>query len=237
MLVTIHFHKSIQKYTGVKKHTLNVTSYLDLLQSCDNLFPKLHNMFCSIIQRKYVEELTVIVDGRILTNDELYFRPHYKDKIVLCPLLFGGGGDSSVLIIVLIIILVVVAVFTGGASLAAVPALAAPAGVGAVSAGLAAAATAATFASIAAIAATIALSLIVQLLTPVPKPLSTKSPDKASRTQNELFEGLQNTIGQGTPVALTYGLTRISGQFISGFIDTVEHGKDDTINVQETYFN
>ncbi len=237
MLVTIHFHKILQKYTGVKKHTLNVTSYLDLLQSCDNLFPKLHNMFCSIMQHKQVEELTVVVDGRILTNNELYFRPHYKDKIILCPLLFGGGGDSTALLIVLIVILVVVVVITGGAALAATPALVAPAGVGAVSVGLAAGATAATFSAIALTAGVLALTLIAALLTPVPKPLSTKSPDKAARTQNQLFEGLQNTIGQGTPISLNYGLIRVAGQFISGFIDTVEHGRDDSIDVQDTYFN
>ena len=44
-----------------------------------------------------------------------------------------------------------------------------------------------------------------------------------------------NTINSGTPIPLIYGLHRVAGQLISGYLDTVDHGKDDTITVQSRF--
>jgi len=237
MLTTIHFHKSLQKYTGVEKHSLDVTSYLDLIQSCVNLFPKLQKIFKKLSNNNFKsEELAIVIDNKLLTKDELYFKPHYKNKITLCPVIYGAGGKA--MLIVAIIAFVVLAVVTYGASLAATPLIAgATSATAAVAVGTAAAASAATLSSIALLSATIAMTLVGMLLTPTVKPAGQVSSDSAQRTNNELFDGLTNTIGQGAPVQLNYGLIRIAGHFISGYVDTVEHGKADIINVKDAYFN
>ena len=53
--------------------------------------------------------------------------------------------------------------------------------------------------------------------------------------QNDMFGGLQNTVNSGTPIPLIYGMHRAAGQLISGYLDTVDHGKSDTITVASRF--
>ena len=39
----------------------------------------------------------------------------------------------------------------------------------------------------------------------------------------------------GTPIPLIYGMHRVAGQLISGYLDTVDHGKSDTITVASRF--
>ena len=74
--------------------------------------------------------------------------------------------------------------------------------------------------------------LLSSLFQPKPPKLSqTKAPDAGARRNNDAFDGFVNTTSIGTPVFLNYGLGRISGQFISGYVKTVNHGKNDLIEV------
>ena len=50
-----------------------------------------------------------------------------------------------------------------------------------------------------------------------------------------MFGSLQNSTQSGTPIPLVYGQMRVSGQFISGYLNTTEHGQDTIINVKEQF--
>jgi predicted phage tail protein len=68
--------------------------------------------------------------------------------------------------------------------------------------------------------------------------LMTKSPAKRASKQTEstvrengMFGGLTNSSTSGTPIALIYGQTRVAGQFLSGYISSIDHGSGDPISV------
>ena len=72
------------------------------------------------------------------------------------------------------------------------------------------------------------LALVTSLFTERPKNI--KQTDQNIRT-NDMFGSLQNTIDSGVPIPLIYGMHRVTGQLISGYLDTVDHGKEDIITV------
>jgi len=53
--------------------------------------------------------------------------------------------------------------------------------------------------------------------------------------QNGMFGNLTNTLESGTPIALQYGLVRVAGQMLSGYIDSDEHGKNDVVKVEDKF--
>jgi len=68
--------------------------------------------------------------------------------------------------------------------------------------------------------------------------LMTKSPAKRASKQTDsttreagMFGGLTNSSTSGTPVSLVYGMNRVGGQFLSGYISSISHGSSDTISV------
>ena len=50
-----------------------------------------------------------------------------------------------------------------------------------------------------------------------------------------MFGSLQNTTTSGSPIPLVYGQSRVAGQFISGYLNTVKHGRNDVVNVSEQF--
>lgn len=76
------------------------------------------------------------------------------------------------------------------------------------------------------------LALVTSLFTQKPESLTSR--DQQVR-QNNMFGSLQNTIDSGTSIPLLYGQHRVAGQFISGYIDSIDHGKNDDITVLEQF--
>jgi predicted phage tail protein len=72
------------------------------------------------------------------------------------------------------------------------------------------------------------LALVTSLFTERPNDI--KQTDQNIRS-NDMFGSLQNTIDSGVPIPLIYGMHRVTGQLISGYLDTVDHGKEDIITV------
>ena len=52
-----------------------------------------------------------------------------------------------------------------------------------------------------------------------------------------MFGNLTNTMESGTPIPLQYGLIRVAGQMLSGYIDSDQHGKNDIVNVKDKFEN
>ena len=59
--------------------------------------------------------------------------------------------------------------------------------------------------------------------------------DSGTRTENNMFGSLKNTSTAGTPILLNYGLFRIGGQFLSGYILSQQHAQDSAPSVQSIF--
>ena len=71
--------------------------------------------------------------------------------------------------------------------------------------------------------------------TPKPAVQGAQTTDSESRIDNKIFQGLQNTTQSNTPVSIVYGRTRVGGQFISGEILSIQHGRNETIKVSSLF--
>ena len=82
----------------------------------------------------------------------------------------------------------------------------------------------------------LALSFITSLFTSRPKGKTVEvAKDSGTRTENNIFGSLQNTTEPGTPVALNYGLMRIGGQFLSGYILSQQHAQNDAPSIAQIF--
>lgn len=229
---TIHFHKSLQKYTeNLPSITVDVFSYYDLLKASIDLFSKLNTLFKKINIDNNIE-LALIVDKKVLSLEHI-FMPATGKEIKLVPLIKGSGRAGMIIAAIAIVVLVVA---TGQIQFAALGAeAAAAAGAEAVFAGVAAASTGFAITTVGQLALGIAASLFLSALQPTPKPPRIQSNTGGFRKNNDIFDGLTNTTSSQAPVFLNYGETRIAGQLLSGFIKTVDHGKEDIVSVSDQF--
>jgi hypothetical protein len=51
-----------------------------------------------------------------------------------------------------------------------------------------------------------------------------------------MFDAMENTTDPNTSVPLIYGLARVSGQMLSGHVETMTHGESDTIFVRDLLY-
>lgn len=219
LLVSIKPHSTLQKYfSGVdlKADLFCYADVIDYIRSMHPAFTKyIHNQSVNGLQ----ETFTLLDKNlRELTQDELLIRrPHKDDIIYIVPTILGGGGKRGSLALIaaaaLMVFLPTIA-----------PALASSLG-GITLAGTAGTATAVTALSVTqTLGINLALMGVTMLLAP-----KTRTAD-ASR-DNNAFGSLVNTTASGTPVALHYGLVRVAGQLITGFVKTVEKADGDELTV------
>ena len=82
----------------------------------------------------------------------------------------------------------------------------------------------------------IGFSLITSLFTSRPKGRSVEvAKDSGTRNENNIFGSLQNTTEPGTPIALNYGLMRVGGQFLSGYILSQQHAQNDAPSIAQIF--
>lgn len=173
-----------------------------------------------------VEESYALLDSNLtlITPDDLLIKRFNEgDTIYVVPAIMGGGGKRGGLLAVAAL----ASVFVLAPALA--PALA-QAGVPG------AQAFATTLADKGLFAAIKGSSFLSSVLTNVGLALLSslfmKKPEKAdSNSRNDMFGALKNTIESGTPIPIHYGLVRVGGQFISGYIQTIDHAKGENISV------
>lgn len=87
----------------------------------------------------------------------------------------------------------------------------------------------------AAVGAAIAvgLSYAISAIMPRPKNNPNSGIGDQERIDNNVFEGLKNTIDSGSTVPLNYGMLRVAGQFITSDVDTINHTKEQYIKVSD----
>lgn len=222
---------------------MDLYTYLDVVPYLYSMHPKFKKYMLDVEQNEYAENVFILdSDYRVIEPDEAQMRRVKDDDVLyLVPGITGGGGKRGGLFAA--IALIGVAAATGGFGLAAAPGAALPASAAAVNTSTAAGVAAASgggglFASFSAlpgfaksIIGNMALALVSSIFTSKPKPMETDT----STRENGMFGSLTNTSESGTPIPLVYGHFRVAGQFLSGYIESEQHGKNDIVNVGDKF--
>jgi predicted phage tail protein len=241
LLVTFKIHSTFHKFFDQPYYSVEVNRYIDVLFYLKSMHPRfmqyLHNQ--ELLNDNNEGYALLTNDLHLITNEELYIlKAKEGDIIHLAPAIIGGGGKKGGLL----------AIFAIFAFLAIGPAAAAlgggaagAAGAGGAAAGAVAPAGGGFFGGffkafnampsfMKSIVGNIGMSVLTKMFMKQPK----QSESEAVR-ENGLFNGLTNSTSSGTPIPLHYGMPRVSGQFLSGYIDSVEHGKSDIVKVGDQF--
>tara|TARA_R110001592_G_scaffold280259_4_gene547648 strand:+ start:4381 stop:5046 length:666 start_codon:yes stop_codon:yes gene_type:complete len=219
---------------------VDIHCYEHIASYLDNIHPRFRQ-YASKIKSGEIDENYSYLDKNlnVITQETMTLKKLKADSIVyVVPCISGGGGKRGFLMFA---IFVGVMVFTGGLGAFAAP----TAGIGTAGATTTAATTSgggffasmkASFAAMPSFAKSIignlALSLLGSIFTKKPK--AQDQVDSSTRG-SDMFGSLQNSTQSGTPIPLVYGQMRVGGQFISGYLNTTEHGQDTIINVKEQF--
>lgn len=256
MLATIKIHSAYKKiFNDVLEYNVDLSTYADVLLYLTSSNRKFEN-YVKSSELDLIDETFCILDKKreIISEQDLFIRKvKDHDCFYIVPSIVGGGGKSGKYL--LLAAAVAAAAYTGGASLGAmggstgaalgmspgamggaISSSAAYTAAGGGMAGLGAAASTA-WAGMGTIGQTLAVNAGLALATALftkRKPSDNKQTDGDVR-QNDMFGSLKSTISSGTPVPLVYGLHRVSGHLVSGYLDTTVHGKNDPTRVSERF--
>lgn len=257
MLTKINIHSSFSHLFSQRELRADLSRYDDLPRYLGSMHPR----FAEYAKKIYLEEVEdgyVILDKNLnlITDDSLLIKKIKKDdEFYLVPSITGGGGKRLGNLVKVAAIATaayfafpyIASAFAPTAGSSAVAASGATGATVGAEAGrtiamsttlapTSAAAATATSAGLGISASTLALNAGLALVTSLftQKPESLSSVDQQVR-QNNMFGSLQNTIDSGTPIPLVYGMHRVAGQFISGYVDSIDHGKNDEVAVFDQF--
>lgn len=242
-MATIKIHSTLRKHTGgLSSLKVQINSYDEVSTYLENSFADFNN-YSSKIKNNEVDEAIALVDENfkvVNPNDFTLKKIKENDIVYVVPLIVGGGGKRGFL---LLLAVAVIAPFAIGLAAGAGTAAGATAGsiysagVSSISTGLSSmfsglsgAGLGASFAR--SIIGNLAMSLLSSVFTKKPK--ASEQVDSSTRG-SDMFGSLQNTTQSGTPIALVYGQSRVAGQFISGYLNTVSHGKETVVRVGDQF--
>ena len=234
LLATLKIHSAYHKYFDKTEYVADFNNYHDVLFYLQSM----HSRFNTYIRQitNSTEESFAFLDKNLnVVALDCFHIKHIKegDTIYLAPLIVGGGGKRGTFLLLIAAAFIAPAII-GAMSAAPTTAVAAQGTVAPQSTGFFGQLGAA-FTKMPALARSflgnIALSIVTSLFAKKPKKMETDT----STRQNGMFGNLTNTLESGTPIPLQYGLVRVAGQMLSGYIDSDEHGKNDVVNVEDKF--
>ena len=250
MLAKIKIHSAFKSLFTEVEYTADFKKYADILHYLGAIHPKFQR-YAKAIEQGQCQEGYAILDKNLnpISDQELFIKSVKRDDVFyVVPAIVGGGGKRPQKLLTYAAIATaayfaapyVMGSFAGGGSSAVAASGYTGATVGAEAGRTAAfsatlgggsAASAGLGISAGTLAVNAGLALVTSLFT---QRQDIKQTDQNIRT-NDMFGSLQNTISSSTPIPLIYGLHRIPGQLISGYLDTVDHGRDDNITVESRF--
>jgi len=248
LLSKIIIHSAYSKLFTQKVYEVDVERYADVLVYLTSMHRKFRN-YVKSVDNGLIDETYCLLnkDKEIITQDDLFIRRVKNDDcFYVVPSFMGGGGKNGKFL--LFAAMMAAAIYTGCASTAAgvgtgttaagsAGAMASGSGVVPHVAGeIGASQLGASGFSLGSMGTTLAVNAGLALVTSMftKKPSDIKRTDQNSR-QNNMFGSLKNTIDSGTPIMLNYGLFRVAGHFVSGYLDTTDHDASASITVQEKF--
>ena len=222
------------------EYTIDVKNCLDVIFWLQAMHPRLA-LFMKHAQSLVTFEDFCFLDkkGNIIDPQLFPFHKFEEDDLIyIAPVIVGAGGRTGTIVMIAVLIAVAIAapqllpgiINIGGTALpgAMTMTMGTTAFAGGVSISLGT--------IISNIAISLALNMIMTLFTSTPKARTREiTKDSGTRTQNDAFGSLQNNTQAGTPVALNYGLMRCSGQFLSGYILSQQHAKNDAPSIASIF--
>lgn len=227
MLVTIKPHSSFSKFFSEKEYIADFKNYNDIFFYLNGM----HKRFITYLRQQKaqgIEESFVFLDKnlRIIPPDELQIKHAREGDIIhIVPAVVGGGGKRGGILKILAL-----AAFV----FIALPALGAfgAAGTGAATGGtVTAIAPAVTAATAPTLTSKILTSLVTNLALSVLSSIFASNPKEEQTRQSDMFGSLTNSTSSGTPIALNYGLVRVAGQMINGYVLSLGHAKTQNMNI------
>jgi len=246
LLSKIIVHSAYSKLFTQKVYEVDVVRYADVLVYLTSMHTKFRN-YVKSVDNGLIDETYCLLnkDKEIITQDDLFIRRVKEDDcFYVVPNFMGGGGKNGKYL--MMAAMIAAAIYTGGASTAAGVGSSAAGSAGAMASGsgvvphvageIGAAQLGASGFSLGSMGTTLAVNAGLALVTSMftKKPSDIKRTDQNSR-QNNMFGSLKNTIDSGTPIMLNYGLFRVAGHFVSGYLDTTDHDASASITVQEKF--
>ena len=245
LLINVKIHSSFKQYfegTDFMVDAYNPDSLNDYLRA---VHPKFGN-YIRQIESGEAEESYSLVDSNynLIENDSFGLKRFREGDIVyVAPLVSGGGGKRGNLLLLLAFAVIagptIEAAIKGGAAASAT----AGGFVGPYPVGPTAAPGGGFFAGLGkafgampsfmrSIVGNLALGVVSSIFNKKPK--ASQQTESTTR-ENGMFGSLTNTSTSGTPVPLHYGQVRVAGQFLSGYINSEEHGKNDNGKVGDQF--
>ncbi|MDC3305056.1 hypothetical protein OAV13_00890 [bacterium] len=236
MLVNIKIHSAFTDFFPNLCLKADVKKYMDVPYYLGSIHPRFKNYAKAIDNGECQEGYTILDKNlKVVCDQDLFIKSAKSDDtFYVVPAIVGGGGKrgNMLLLAALAVALPGIGSMMAGGSFTA--GYGAATGAGLMSGGgivphvageVAGASLGSAFSTIGINAG---LALVTSLFTE--RPGDIKQTDQNIRT-NDMFGSLQNTIDSGVPIPLIYGMHRATGQLISGYLDTVDHGKEDIITV------
>ena len=239
--INLKVHSCFHNYfngTEFKLDAVNVRGINEYLRSVHPKFSR----YVKQIENGHCDESYSLLDKDFkLIESDMFEIKRFKDNdtVYLVPLISGGGGKRGQMLLLFAVAVVaapyIAAALSAGATATATATTAAQA--------TATTTATTTFASLGkafgamnpilrSIVGNLAMAVVTSLFTKSPK--ATQQTESSTR-QNGMFGSLTNTSTSGTPVPLHYGQVRVAGQFLSGYINSTEHGKNDVIKVGDQF--
>ena len=249
MLITLKPHSTFAKFFDEKEYKIEITSFVDIEFYLNSVHPRFSKYISQIKQGFSIESFCYVTqDLRVIKRDELNLKkPKEGMTIHLTPVVCGSGGKRGAMIAAVAIIgIATLGVGVAGAP-AATPLLelgttgfqAGTFGGGSFLSSIGTSISSAIAGMpnfLTSIIGNLALSFITSLFTSRPKGKSVEvAKDSGTRTENNIFGSLQNTTEPGTPIALNYGLMRVGGQFLSGYILSQQHAQNDAPSIAQIF--
>ena len=245
MLINLKIHSAFQKYFDQEVYKVDAFNAESINEYLRAVHPKFSN-YINQIESGDCQESYSLVDSkfRVIENDAFGIKKFKEgDTVHLAPLVVGGGGKRGTMLLLMAFAVIAGPAIAASLSASATGGVAAQAGVmGGIPASGAGTAGGGFFAGLGkafgampsfmrSIVGNLALSAVSSLFSKKPNPQQVET----STRVNGMFGSLTNTSTSGTPVALHYGQVRVAGQFLSGYINSEVHGKNDVINVGDQF--
>jgi predicted phage tail protein len=226
LLVTIKPHSSFSKYFSATEYVADFKTYHDILFYLNAMHRRFIN-YLRIQRAQKIEESFVFLDKnlKIINPNELKFK-HARDGdvIYIVPAVVGGGGKRGGILAALAVAMFVFLPIAAGAAAAGA---AAPVGATVAASGGIGGTIASTLGGMGGFLQNLVVNIGLALLSS----MFASKPSEENTRQNDMFGSLTNSTASGTPVPLNYGLMRVAGQLISGYVLSVGHGKTQNLNV------
>jgi len=243
MFVTIKISPTFKDYFNDLEYQVDVSSYYDIefyLRSVHTYFGN----YIKQIQNGQSQEGFTYLDKNLKVIERQSF-PLKKikdgDIIYLAPVICGGGGKrgfifAAVAVVALAFMLPAAPMAPGMMTAMYGSVGAAPTTLGGSLLSSMGMAFSGMPSFVQGILGNLALSAIGALFTSKPKgkPIQ-ETKDSGTRSENNMFGSLQNSTTSGTPVSVNYGLMRVAGQFLSGYILSTQHGQSESPTVQAIF--